>query len=323
MSKGSNTFGGTIKLEGEAEYRKALSNINSSLRVVASEMGKVTAEFGKNDKSTEGLTAKNEVLNKKLAEQEKQVELLRKALDDASTSENANQKNIDSWKVSLNKAEAELTKTKKEINSNNDALEENSKDSKESSKSVKEFGEKSEDASKGVLKLGDIIKANLISDVIKKGVGTLVNGLKQLGGALLDVGKQAIESYAEYEQLVGGVETLFKESSGVVEQYANNAYKTAGLSANEYMSTVTSFSASLLQSLDNDTAKVAEVSDMAITDMADNANKMGTSMESIQNAYQGFAKQNYTMLDNLKLRIWSELNLKWKDYLLMQKNYQE
>ena len=112
MAKGSNTFGGTIKLEGEAEYRKALSNINSSLRVVASEMGKVTAEFGKNDKSTEGLTAKNEVLNKKLQEQEKQVELLRKALDDASTSENANQKNIDSWKVSLNKAEAELTQGK-------------------------------------------------------------------------------------------------------------------------------------------------------------------------------------------------------------------
>lgn len=301
MAKGSNTFGGTIKLEGEAEYRKALSNINSSLRVVASEMGKVTAEFGKNDKSTEGLTAKNEVLNKKLQEQEKQVELLRKALDDASNSENANQKNIDSWQVSLNKAEAELTKTKKEINSNNDALEENTKQSKESGKGVEEFGDKSEDASKHVLKLGDIIKANLISDAIKKGIGSLVNSMKQLGSTLLDVGKSAIQSYAEYEQLIGGVETLFKESSGVVEQYANNAYKTVGLSANEYMNTVTSFSASLLQSLNNDTEAVAKVSDMAITDMADNANKMGTSMESIQNAYQGFAKQNYTMLDNLKL----------------------
>ena len=301
MAKGSNTFGGTIKLEGEAEYRKALSNINSSLRVVASEMGKVTAEFGKNDKSTEGLTAKNEVLNKKLQEQEKQVELLRKALDDASNSENANQKNIDSWQVSLNKAEAELTKTKKEINSNNDALEENTKQSKESGKGVEEFGDKSEDASKHVLKLGDIIKANLISDAIKKGIGSLVNSMKQLGSTLLDVGKSAIQSYAEYEQLIGGVETLFKESSEVVEQYANNAYKTAGLSANEYMNTVTSFSASLLQSLNNDTEAVAKVSDMAITDMADNANKMGTSMESIQNAYQGFAKQNYTMLDNLKL----------------------
>lgn len=110
-----------------------------------------------------------------------------------------------------------------------------------------------------------------------------------------------MDSYADYEQLVGGVETLFKDNANTVENYANNAYKTAGLSTNEYMETVTSFSASLLQSLNNDTAKSAKVADMAITDMADNANKMGTSMESIQNAYQGFAKQNYTMLDNLKL----------------------
>ena len=120
-------------------------------------------------------------------------------------------------------------------------------------------------------------------------------------GAMLKIGKDAIEDYAEYEQLVGGVETLFKESADVVADYAANAYKTAGLSANEYMQTVTSFSASLLQSLGGDTEAAAKIGDMAITDMADNANKMGSSMESIQNAYQGFAKQNYTMLDNLKL----------------------
>ena len=111
----------------------------------------------------------------------------------------------------------------------------------------------------------------------------------------------AVNNYAEYEQLVGGVETLFKQSADVVQQYATNAYKTAGMSANEYMDTVTSFSASLLQSLDGDTAAAAEKANLAITDMSDNANKMGTSMEMIQNAYNGFAKQNYTMLDNLKL----------------------
>lgn len=111
----------------------------------------------------------------------------------------------------------------------------------------------------------------------------------------------AVNNYAEYEQLVGGVETLFKQSADVVQQYAANAYKTAGMSANEYMETVTSFSASLLQSLDGDAAAAAEKANLAITDMSDNANKMGTSMEMIQNAYNGFAKQNYTMLDNLKL----------------------
>lgn len=110
-----------------------------------------------------------------------------------------------------------------------------------------------------------------------------------------------MKNYAQYEQLVGGVDTLFKNSSKKVQEYASNAYKTAGMSANEYMETVTSFSASLLQSLENDTEAAAEYANMAITDMSDNANKMGTSMEMIQNAYNGFAKQNYTMLDNLKL----------------------
>ena len=113
--------------------------------------------------------------------------------------------------------------------------------------------------------------------------------------------KMGVEGYAQYEQLVGGVETLFKDSQATVMKYAENAYKTSGLSANAYMETVTSFSASLIQSLDGDTAKAAEVGNMAITDMSDNANKMGTSIEMIQNAYNGFAKGNFTMLDNLKL----------------------
>ena len=121
------------------------------------------------------------------------------------------------------------------------------------------------------------------------------------GTAIVAIGKQAIEQYADYEQLVGGVETLFKQSSDTVMSYAENAYKTAGLSANEYMETVTSFSASLLQSLGGDTEAAAKYADMAVTDMSDNANTLGTDMSLIQDAYQGFAKQNYTMLDNLKL----------------------
>lgn len=130
-------------------------------------------------------------------------------------------------------------------------------------------------------------------------IGTAAVGAAAAGITALTTA--AVNNYAEYEQLVGGVETLFKQSADTVMGYAENAYKTAGLSANEYMSTVTSFSASLLQSLGGDTEAAAKYADMAITDMSDNANKMGTSMEMIQNAYQGFAKQNYTMLDNLKL----------------------
>ena len=118
---------------------------------------------------------------------------------------------------------------------------------------------------------------------------------------IYEFGKAIVSAYADYEQLVGGVETLFGESSKKMLEYANQAYKTAGLSANAYMETATSFSASMLSSLGGDTEKAADYANRAIIDMSDNANKMGTSMEMIQNAYQGFAKQNYTMLDNLKL----------------------
>lgn len=111
----------------------------------------------------------------------------------------------------------------------------------------------------------------------------------------------AISSYADYEQLVGGVETLYKTSADKVQQYAADAYKTAGLSANEYMNTATTFAASLVSSLGGDTEQAAELANTAISDMSDNSNKMGTAMSSIQDAYNGFAKQNYTMLDNLKL----------------------
>ena len=135
-----------------------------------------------------------------------------------------------------------------------------------------------------------------------KAVGeTLVKATEAAAVAVAGLSVAAVKSFADYEQLVGGVDTLFGEASQKVQKYADEAYKTAGMSANAYMETVTSFSASLLQSLDGDTNAAADAANQAVIDMSDNANKMGTSIESIQNAYQGFAKQNYTMLDNLKL----------------------
>lgn len=148
-------------------------------------------------------------------------------------------------------------------------------------------------------------KAETLAGKLKGGLATAAKvggaAIAAAGAAAVAITKQAVENYGEYEQLVGGVETLFKSSADTVMQYAANAYQTAGMSANEYMNTVTAFSASLLQSMGNDTDAAAEKANLAITDMSDNANKMGSSMESIQNAYSGFAKQNYTMLDNLKL----------------------
>lgn len=160
----------------------------------------------------------------------------------------------------------------------------------------------------GSLEFNTEIDEKGFSTSIKKIGNIAKGGLAVIGGAVAGVAtafgvmtKNALDSYASLEQNIGGIETLFKDSSQKVIDSAKNAYKTAGLSANAYMETVTSFSASLLQSLGKDTEKAADYADRAIIDMSDNANKMGTSMEMIQNAYQGFAKQNYTMLDNLKL----------------------
>ncbi len=159
-----------------------------------------------------------------------------------------------------------------------------------------DYNQSLDDAVENAYSFGDRLK-NGLATAAKMGAAAITAAAVGISALT----QASIANYGEYEQLVGGVETLFKNSAAIVQEYADNAYETAGLSANEYMSTVTSFSASLLQGLNGDTAKAAEIADRAITDMADNANKMGTSIEMIQNAYQGFAKQNYTMLDNLKL----------------------
>lgn len=152
------------------------------------------------------------------------------------------------------------------------------------------------DANNTIKKMGDGVAK------VGKAIGKAISaGAAVAGAGVVALGKKALDCYGDYEQLVGGIETLFKDSAGAVEQYAKDAYKNQQMSANQYMDIATSFSASLLQGLGGDTAEAAKITDMAITDMADNANKMGSSMESVQNAYQGFAKQNYTMLDNLKL----------------------
>ena len=184
---------------------------------------------------------------------------------------------------------------------------------------VKKIGTSLKDVAKTSLnKLSSGLQtvANKLTTIASKAGTAAYNALKKMAGvsfkalgaglaagavAVGTVVTKAVKSFADYEQLVGGVDTLFKNSSSIVQANAAKAFETAGLSANQYMETVTSFSASLLQSLGGDTAKAAQYADQAIIDMADNANKMGTAMESIQNAYQGFAKQNYTMLDNLKL----------------------
>ena len=295
------SFGGSIKLSGETEYQRALKAIKDNLTLVSSEMKVVTSLYDKNDTSTANLTAQNEVLNKKLAEQQKALAEAKKMLDTAKASKDADATTIAKWQAEYNKAQAEVNKTTRQIDNNNKVIAENERKLDDAGQELKDFAEQEEKAGQGAVKFGDLLKANVLGDFIVGGVKAIGSALATVGKAFIDVGKQALDSYADYQQLVGGVDTLFGDSSKKVQEYASNAFKTAGINANTYMETVTSFSASLLSSLNGDTAKSAEIADMAITDMADNANKMGTDMSMIQNAYQGFAKQNYTMLDNLKL----------------------
>ena len=281
------SFGGVVKLQGESEYRKALREITINLKEVSSELKLTNVQFSNGEKTVKETKASYDNANSSIKEQREKVNALREALSKAEKEYGSNNETVKNFKTQLNNAETRLVAMENQSN--------------KSTKEIKNMKDGFDEAGSGALKFGDILKANVLSEAIISGIKKLGSVVKEVGQTFIDVGKSAINSYADYEQLIGGVETLFKDSSNIVENYANNAYKTAGLSANEYMETVTSFSASLLQSLNGDTAKSAEVADMAITDMADNANKMGTSMESIQNAYQGFAKQNYTMLDNLKL----------------------
>lgn len=278
-------IGPRIGIEGEKEFRDAISQINTNMKTLKTEMVAVASQFDKNDKSQEAYAAKNQVLNKQIEEQKKKLQELTKGLQMSAEKYGENDKVTQGWRQAVNKATAELNGMERELNDNTKAMDNLGKEVEDTSKSVEGAGGRFE-------KFGGILKGVAVA------AGTMVVAA---GAAAVKLGKEVVAGFAEYEQLIGGVDTLFKESSQMLQDYANDAYKTAGLSANDYMETVTSFSASLIQSLGGDTEKAVKYADMAITDMSDNANKMGSDMSSIQDAYQGFAKQNYTMLDNLKL----------------------
>ena len=201
-------------------------------------------------------------------------------------------------KITINYADAvnNIEKVSKSAKDTAETLEDVDKKADGAGDSVEDAGQAAKNADSGFT-IWKATLANLASTAITK----VISGCTQLAEKMADVTKSAVGHYAEYEQLVGGVETLFKDSSGKLIDYAEKAYKTAGMSSNQYMDTATSFAASLIQGLGGDTAKAVELTNLAVTDMSDNANKMGTDISSIQDAYQGFAKQNYTMLDNLKL----------------------
>ena len=326
-----SSFGGSIKLTGEEEYRRALKNITTGLKEVSSELSLATTQFDNSDKKTKDLKQAQEQLSKIYEIQKSKVDELRNAYNSFSQKVSEQSQKHKELVDSYDKEKAELDKLGKTLGTTSKEYQDQEAKVQNLSKQVAQSTKAEDENTRALAKMGTELNnaekdlsntenemknlgketkntgdgftvfKGILANLGTQAINSAINGLKSLGGAIISVGKQAISSYADYEQLVGGVETLFGESAKVIEDYANQAYKTAGLSANEYMETVTSFSASLLQSLGGDTQKTAEYSNRAITDMSDNANKMGTDMSMLQNAYQGFAKQNYTMLDNLKL----------------------
>ena len=273
-------IGPKIGIDGEKEFRDALKSMGQQLKTLGTEMKAVTSAFDVDNDSQKKLAAQSDVLNRQLEVQQQRLGEVQKALDYAKANYSENSSEVQRWQQALNNATTDVNRTKKQLN--------------DLETGVENVGDAMDGAGQKTSVFGDVLKANLLGSAIVSGIKAVASGIKSLISG-------AIEGYGEYEQLVGGVETLFGSSADTVIKNAENAYKTAGLSANAYMETVTSFSASLLQSMGNDTEAAAKKADQALTDMSDNANKMGTDMQSIQNAYQGFAKQNYTMLDNLKL----------------------
>lgn len=332
-------FGGAVKLTGESEYRKALQQITQNLKEVTAEINAVSSSYDKNDKSVKAVAAQSDVLTKKLSEQtsklttlKAQYEAMSKQYTDNTSKHNQLVSTYEKEKAKLDELEKTVGKSSQEyqdqkqkvsdlateVRKSTQAQDANEKsmskmrveisnaqaDCNKTARELDNLGKEAEDSGKQAEKGGEgftVLKgilANLATEAIK---GCL-NGLKKLGGAFIDVGKQAIASYASYEQLEGGVKKIFgDEMAQEVIDNANKAFSTAGMSANDYMDTVTGFSATLLQGLGDDTSKAASYADTAIRNMSDNANTFGTDMASIQHAYQGFAKGNFTMLDNLKL----------------------
>lgn len=213
---GSNTFGGTIKLEGEKAYRQAISQINSDLKVFSSEIVKLTAEFGKNDTSTKGLTERNKVLTEQIDKQKEKIAALKGAVEDSAQKYGEHDKKTNNWKTSLNKAEAELTQMKKELESNNKQLDANEKGLDNCSNSLKDFSKSEDEAGQKALKFGDLVKANLLSDAI-------IGGIKKLGESITKVKdylSNSITAVASYGDNILTMSTQTGLSTQALQEYS-------------------------------------------------------------------------------------------------------
>ena len=279
------------------------SNVDKQIRSLTKELKQIDSALRDNGESAVLNAQRYTVLQKQLEETQKKLRDLESAETRVQDALRSGQINASEYR----NYQRELENTTRRVEQLNEELRQMDENGGVASSAIRQretqareeaklAAEQAQNLSQSLSKVGSA--ANGAADAI---ANTMVNALKAAGTQIINITQQATELYSEYEQLKDGVKTLFGEDAMTVIQNADRAFSTAGVSANEYMETATSFAASLVSSLDGNTKRAAKSVDTALTDMADNANKMGTSMQAIQYAYQGFAKQNFTMLDNLKL----------------------
>lgn len=307
-----------------SQLKSAMQEASRSIRLANSEFKAATAGMTNWSNTADGLGAKIKQLNSVLSAQKQQLSALEREYTRVAAAEGEDSRGAQELMIRMNNQRAAIARTQASLDSYTDELDDVERGNKKLSKSTAEAGKSASKASEGFT----VLKGAL-ADLVASGMKSAINGMMKLGAEAVKLGKNSINAYAQYEQLVGGVETLFGAGGKSLKEYAKSvgkttdeakaefnklikaqntvlknsdeAYKTSGMSANDYIETVTSFSASLMQGLGGDSTKAAELADKAVKDMSDNANKMGTSLDSIQSAYQGFAKQNFSMLDNLKI----------------------
>lgn len=294
-------IGPRIGIEGESQYKKEMSNIIQQAKTLDAQMKALAASFDEESDAVDKNAKTTKLLQSQIENQKNAVakltEMHQKYVDAYGEGDTKTLK----FAESLAKAQTKLYGMEGELRKSNQELEGFATGTDEAETNVRELGDEEDRTAKKTTTFGETLKAMLSKEAIVGGLKAIKDGIVEIGKATLEFGKDVVSSYGDFEQLEGGVKKLFGEDYQTVIKNAQNGFKTAGLSANEYMETVTSFSASLISSLGGDTAEAARLADRAIQDMSDNANTFGTDMQSIQNAYQGFAKGQFSMLDNLKL----------------------
>lgn len=267
-----------------SELKKGISDAQRQIKLANAEFKAASAGMDDWSKSADGCSAKLKQLKTVLSSQKSVLAAYEKQLAAVVAEEGESSKGADNLRIKIANQQAAIASTEAEL--------------QDLAKTLAKTNDEANETASG----GFTVLKGAMANLVSQGISAAIDGLKQLGAAIVDLGKQSVAGFAEFEQLEGGVAKLFgPETAQKVEKNATLAYKTAGLSANKYLETVTSFSASLISGLEGDTEEAARVADIAIQDMSDNANTFGSDIQSLQNAYAGFAKGNFTMLDNLKL----------------------